>query len=190
MISHPWGEEIARRLRATDIVPHPRTVYFTLAEELCSMAASYRDDGEYFLSIGDTTNALAAFSYALGWLDEASCLGLVTIGVSEKQWLFSHVPVPVTESGRLEEKVERYGTMLSAALANVSCVTEGGTCIRGASDRILCACHVLKGFGNLFRSSGRPENALGSYSYAHAWLDAGVRAGLFCVVGRHELFAV
>jgi hypothetical protein len=154
------------------------------------MAASYRDDGEYFLSSGDTVNALAAFSYALGWLDEASCLGLVISPVTGNPWLFSHVPVPAAESGRLTEKVDRYGTMLSSALANVSCVPEKGTGPGRASDRILCACHVLKGFGDLFRSSGRPENALGSYSYAHAWLDTGIRAGLLRIMGRHELFAV
>lgn len=190
MISHPWGEEIARRLRGTVIVPPPGTVYFTLAEELRSMAASYKDDGKYFLFTGDTVNALAAFSYALGWLDEASCLGLVTTRVTANQWLFSHVLVPVAEYGRLKEKVDRYGTMLFSAFGNVSCVPERGIGIREASDRILCACHVLKTFGDLFRSSGRLENALGSYSYAHAWLDAGIRAGLFCVVGKRELFAV
>lgn len=190
MISHPWGEEIARRLRGTVIIPPRGTVYFTLAEELLSMAAAYKDDGKYFLTTGDTVNALAAFSYALGWLDEASCLGVVTTRVTDNQWLFSHIPVPVAEYGRLTEKVDRYGIVLSSALGNVSCGPEGGTGIKSASDRILYTCHVLEEFGDLFRSSGRLENALGSYSYAHAWLDAGIRAGLFFVVGKHELFAV
>jgi hypothetical protein len=165
-------------------------VYFTLAEELREMAVAYRDDGAYFLSMGDTVNAIAAFSYALGWLDEATCLGLVINRVAANPWLFLHVPIPVTESGRLKEKVDRYGTMLSSALVNVSCVPEAGTGIKRASERVICACHVHKKFGDCFRSSGRPENALGSYSYGHAWLDAGIRAGLVRVVGRHELFAV
>lgn len=190
MINHPFGKELGLRLGSLAIAPPPGTVYFALAEELQLMAVSYHNDGEHFLSSGDTVNAIAAFSYGLGWVDTASCLGLVTVRQTGNQWLFSNYIVPETESGHLAEKVERYVNMLSSALKNVSCAPEAGTGIKRASDRILCACNVLKEFGDRFQSLGRLENALGSYSYAHAWLDAGIRAGLFCIEGKHDLFAV
>jgi len=185
-----WREELACRLETAIIVPPAGTVYFTLAEELRSMATSYLDDGDYFIATGDAVNAIAAFSYALGWLDAASCLGLITFRGESSQWLFLPIAVSERESGRLWEKTVRYGNMLGSALGSVSSAPEAGTCIEVACQRILLACVVLQGFGDRFRSSAMFENALGSYSYAHAWLDTGVRAGLFRVTGNHELFAV
>lgn len=189
-MSGAWQGELAIRVETAEIIPPRNTVYFSLAEELLAMSVSYRADGSYFITTGDTVNALAAFSYALGWLDASSCLGLVRFRESSRRWLFSRETTREDESARLEEKTERYGQILGSALRNVVAAPQGETGIAGACERILCACFILAQFGDLFRSSGMRENALGSYSYAHAWLDAGVRAGLFRVLGKQELFAV
>jgi hypothetical protein len=44
--------------------------------------------------------------------------------------------------------------------------------------------------GRHFREEGDLVNALASFSYGHAWLDAGARAGLFDVPTDGELFTV
>jgi len=44
--------------------------------------------------------------------------------------------------------------------------------------------------GRHFREDGDPVNALASFSYGHAWLDAGARVGLFDVPREGHLFTV
>ena len=44
--------------------------------------------------------------------------------------------------------------------------------------------------GRHFREEGDLVNALAAFSYGHAWLDAGARAGLFEVPAEGELFTV
>ncbi len=41
-----------------------------------------------------------------------------------------------------------------------------------------------------FREKGDYIRALGAIYYAHGWLDAGARLGLFDVEGDHELFTL
>ena len=41
-----------------------------------------------------------------------------------------------------------------------------------------------------FEKKGDHANALAALSYAHAWLDAGVRAGLFDAKGDSKLFTL
>jgi len=185
-----WREELTHRLETTKIFPPTGTLYFTLAEELLSMASSYLTDGDYFTTKGNTVDAIAAFSYALGWLDISSCLGLVTFQRESNQWLFLPIEVPERENSRLRKKTVRYREMLGSALVSIVPAPERGTCMEFASQKIILACTVLQRFGDRFGSLGMLENALGSYSNAHAWLDAGIRTGLFRVTGNHALFAV
>ena len=44
--------------------------------------------------------------------------------------------------------------------------------------------------GRYFRAEDDPVNALASFSYGHAWLDAGARIGLFDVPSEGHLFTV
>lgn len=41
-----------------------------------------------------------------------------------------------------------------------------------------------------FREKGDLVNAFASVNYAHGWLDAGARLGLFDVGGDHQLFTL
>ncbi|MDI9632913.1 MAG: DUF357 domain-containing protein [Methanolinea sp.] len=185
-----WREAVARRLDGAAVHPPRGTVYHALAGEMEAMARSYLADGDFFLSRGDHVNALAAFSYALGWLDTAVSLGLLSPGDHSCGWLFAPVAVPGEERDRLVEKAGRYGKMLRAALGCTVPAPEEGTRVRASCDRIFCACTVLLEFGDTFASRGMAGNALGAYSYGHGWLDAGVRAGLFRITGNRVLFAV
>ena len=48
----------------------------------------------------------------------------------------------------------------------------------------------MKEDAKYFRDKNDYVNALAALSYAHAWLDAGARIGLFDVKGDNELFTV
>lgn len=44
--------------------------------------------------------------------------------------------------------------------------------------------------GTYFLEKGQFELALAAFSYAHAWLDAGARLGVFDVADDHQLFTL
>jgi len=50
------------------------------SEDVLSMARAYLSDAEHFATIGDRERALAAVSYAHGWLDAGVRLGLLDGG--------------------------------------------------------------------------------------------------------------
>lgn len=49
------------------------------AKEILEMAKRYYEDALYFKEKGDLINALAAVSYAHGWLDTAAYIGLFDV---------------------------------------------------------------------------------------------------------------
>ncbi len=49
------------------------------AADCLEMASSYLDDGRHFRETDDPVNALAAFSYAHGWLDAGARLGVLDV---------------------------------------------------------------------------------------------------------------
>ena len=49
------------------------------AEDFLDMAKRYFDDAKYFKNKGDYVNALAALSYAHGWLDAGGRIGLFDV---------------------------------------------------------------------------------------------------------------
>lgn len=154
------------------------------------MARSYLSDGDHFLSSGDPVNALASWAYALGWIDAGASLGLLLTEVQDPGWIFSDIPSSTGDAAHLREKTARYQFLLFSAITSVVPAPEPETEMHCASERFTMACLVSREFGRFFCTMGRLHNALGSYSYGHAWLDTGVRAGLFRVTGRREIFAV
>jgi hypothetical protein len=90
----------------------------------------------------------------------------------------------------LEEKTDRYETLLSEALAEVTITVPEGTPLRDAAEtyREMAASYLDD--GRHFREAGDPVNALAAFSYGHAWLDAGARIGVFEVPAEGELFTV
>ena len=68
--------------------PPPRSFLVTAAEDFVSMARAYLDDARHFRAQGDAERALAAVSYAHGWLDAGVRLGLLEGGSDEARFTF------------------------------------------------------------------------------------------------------
>ncbi|MDS0478475.1 DUF357 domain-containing protein [Natrinema sp. 1APR25-10V2] len=90
----------------------------------------------------------------------------------------------------LEEKTDRYGELLAEALEEATIAPPEGTPMaEAAADCYEMGASYLED-GNHFRAQGDLVNALASFSYGHAWLDAGARVGLFDVPTEGHLFTV
>ena len=184
-----YGESLGRILHDTSLSPPKGTPLHRLAREAHEMAEAYLADGRTFLSSGDLMNGLAAFTYASGWLDASSTLGLFSTTLTFGITVFTEEAGPMG-GGRLREKRERYGKMLSGALEALECSPDPGSPLFPAATLILERAGKLLGEGNVHSREGRDADALACYSHGHGWLDAGVRAGLFRVLHSRELFTV
>ncbi|USZ71637.1 DUF357 domain-containing protein [Natronosalvus halobius] len=90
----------------------------------------------------------------------------------------------------LEEKTDRYGTLLAEALeAATVAPPEGSPMAEAAAECDEMARSYLED-GRHFRDEDDLVNALAAFSYGHAWLDAGARIGLFDVPTEGHLFTV
>ncbi len=81
----------------------------------------------------------------------------------------------------IEEKVTRYRKLTKEALEKVEVIKKEG--------RMLL--EMAKSYysdGNYFEKKGMKLTALAAYSYAHAWLDAGVKLGLLNGKNDDRLF--
>ena len=91
-------------------------------------------------------------------------------------------------SADLEEKTDRYETLLAEALEAAEVVPPAGTPLHEAAlDCEEMARSYLED-GRHFREAADPVNALAAFSYGYGWLDAGVRMGLFAIPEDTELF--
>lgn len=81
----------------------------------------------------------------------------------------------MTES--LQERVERYRQLTEQALEKVSIkAVEGSKDFERAKGFLSMAENYFNDAKH-FQEQNEPELALAAFSYAHAWLDAGVKAG-------------
>jgi uncharacterized protein len=78
---------LERYLRLTDealarvkAAPPSRSFLFGAAEDFLAMARAYLSDARHFRATGDEPRALAAASYAHGWLDAGVRLGILDGG--------------------------------------------------------------------------------------------------------------
>jgi uncharacterized protein len=77
------GRYLRLTREALDVVrpgPPERSFLRGGSDDLLAMARAYLADAEHFSSIGDRERALAAVSYAHGWLDAGVRLGLLDGG--------------------------------------------------------------------------------------------------------------
>jgi hypothetical protein len=88
----------------------------------------------------------------------------------------------------LMEKTLRYRGLLSEAIADVQKVTTGNDRMDRIADEYLTMAKSYYADGVHFLETSDPVNALVCFSYGHAWLDAGVRLGVFRTT-KKELFA-
>jgi hypothetical protein len=182
-----YGESLGRILRDISLSPPKGSALHRLAREAHEMAEAYLMDGRTFLSSGDLMNGLAAFTYASGWLDASSALGLFATTASLDIPVFPEEALSLGGE-RLREKRERYRKMLSGALEALECSPDPGSPLFLAATLVRERAGKLLGEGDLHAKEGRDADALACYSHGHGWLDAGVRAGLFRILHSRELF--
>lgn len=90
----------------------------------------------------------------------------------------------------LEEKTDRYERLLSEALDAAEPVSPEDTPLGDATAEYEEMARSYLEDGRHFRDEDDLVNALASFSYGHAWLDAGARIGLFDVPDEGHLFTV
>jgi len=94
-----------------------------------------------------------------------------------------------SQPDNLEEKTNRYMVMLERALKDVKTSAGEGSYLRKIADDYLDMARSYYNDGVHFVENEDQVNALVCFSYGHAWLDAGVRLGVF-TVKNPELFAI
>lgn len=89
----------------------------------------------------------------------------------------------------LEEKVNRYESMLRRALSAFEIAPSDNTHLKNVADDYSTMANSYYDDGIYFIKEGDPVNALACFSYGHAWLDAGVKLGVF-KVSDESLFTI
>jgi uncharacterized protein len=74
--------------------------------------------------------------------------------------------------------LEKYLRLTHEALERVTATPPERSFLRGASDDFLAMARAYLSDAEHFSASGDTERALAAASYAHGWLDAGVRLGI------------
>lgn len=90
----------------------------------------------------------------------------------------------------LTEKTDRYENLLAEALAEAEVAVPPETPLGEAAAEFEEMARSYLEDGRHFRTEDDLVNALASFSYGHAWLDAGARIGLFDVPTEGHLFTV
>jgi uncharacterized protein len=75
--------EALDRVKAT---PPERSFLHGASDDFLSMARAYLSDAEHFSAAGDAERALAAASYAHGWLDAGVRLGILDGGEDDQRF--------------------------------------------------------------------------------------------------------
>lgn len=88
----------------------------------------------------------------------------------------------------IEEKTDRYERLLSEALDAATVAPPAETPLHDSALQFREMAVSYLDDGRHFREEGDLVNALAAFSYGHAWLDAGARAGLFDVPTDGHLF--
>ena len=90
-----------------------------------------------------------------------------------------------------EKKLQKYQAMTEKALTlvRIAAVDKNSKEYKSAADFLQMAKNYLSDAKH-FAAKGDVLTAIAAASYAHAWLDAGARLGLFKVDGSSDLFVV
>lgn len=89
-----------------------------------------------------------------------------------------------------DEKLEKYFDVTGRAIAKVKIVKEGKVDFESAAEDFLDMAKRYFSDAKHFREKGDIVTAFAALNYAHGWLDAGARLGLFDVDGDNTLFTV
>jgi uncharacterized protein len=89
-----------------------------------------------------------------------------------------------------DAKLDRYFDVTTRALNKIKFNPNVGFDAKKVSEDFLDMARRYLFDAKYFRENGDYVNALAALSYAHAWLDAGARIGIFDVDHDNELFVV
>lgn len=84
------------------------------------------------------------------------------------------------ELGLLEElklRVEKYEKLTAEALEKIEVVAKKGTKEYDLAQKFLEVSRAYFSDAKYYQTKGDNVTALAAFSYAHAWLDAGIKAG-------------
>ncbi|VVB88062.1 Uncharacterised protein [uncultured archaeon] len=95
----------------------------------------------------------------------------------------------MTQPAVLDEKVNRYENLLRKALEAFEVAPQDNSHLRRVADDFSTMAQAYYDDGRFFLEQGDPVNALACFSYGHAWLDAGVKLGVF-KVSDDKLFTI
>ncbi|WP_220681036.1 DUF357 domain-containing protein [Methanofollis formosanus] len=185
----PLRDALAADLSAVAPAPPEGSALAGVCACVLRMVSSYLSDGTVFADGGDLVNAHASFAYAYGWLDAGAFLGLYHGRTVPGDYDLSASTGPDLRA-HLEEKTARYERLLAEATASVSPAPDPETPMYRAACRIADEGRAALVRGQECAADLQLEEALGWYSYGYGWLDAGVQAGVFGIVGRRDIFTV
>jgi len=171
-------------------IPEEGTILYSSAAAFREMIDAYLADGDGFLARNDIMNAYASYWYALGWMDAGVSLGLISTPHSPPKPDFAGSTMTDPDTGRLQEKTARYCSLLSQALESLDAAPEMGSSLFLAAKRISGVANSCYHQGISLKEQGKMAGALGAFSYGFAWLDAGVRFGVFRIIKNRELFTI
>jgi hypothetical protein len=183
-------DDLIWRNNGVRTIPEEGTVLYSAATAFREMIDAYIADGDGFLAKNDIMNAYASYWYALGWMDTGFFLGLIFTPYSCLKPDFFGSTMTDPETRRLQEKTIRYRFLLGQALESLDAAPENGSSLFFAVKHI---CDIAKSChrqGMALEEQGKIAGALGAYSYGFAWLDAGVRFGVFRIIKNRELFTI
>ena len=86
--------------------------------------------------------------------------------------------------------LDRYLRLTHEALERVRPASPDRSFLRGASDDFLGMARAYLADAEHFSAAGDEERALAAVSYAHGWLDAGVRLGILDGGGDDQRFTL
>jgi len=89
-----------------------------------------------------------------------------------------------------EEKLTKYFDVTGRALKKVKIAEEKEINWKASAEDFLDMAQRYYDDAKHFKEKGETVNAFGALNYAHGWLDAGARLGLFDVDGDNTLFTV
>lgn len=90
----------------------------------------------------------------------------------------------------LPDLVDKDIAITERALAKVTIAAPKRSHLRRAAEDFLTMARAYIEDAKHFRERGELDKALANINYAHGWLDAGARLGLFDVGGDDQLFTL
>ena len=182
---------LIRRNNGIRTIPEEGTILYSSATVFRGMIDAYLADGNGFLARNDMVNAYASYWYALGWMDAGIFLGLISGPASGIQPdLTGSTMKNSPDIGLLHEKTTRYRSLLGQALESLDPAPEVGSSLFPAAETMQGVAGSWCNQGIVLEECGTTAEALGAYSYGFAWLDAGVRFGLFRIMKNRDLFTI